>query len=145
ALYRLAPAAPPARDINRVFARALLLRFARIWLVALAGLVCIDLAHTGSLAPRVYPLALASLTLPLACLLLPDYARLRAKRIVIGWAVALVVTFALFVAMDRRHPDFPWLMPAGVIAAGTLLTLWVRWWSMVKTLPPAFPVGRLAD
>lgn len=145
ALYRLAPAAPSARDFNRVFARALLLRFTRIWLVALAGLVCIDLAHTGSLVPRAYPLALASLTLPLACLLLPDYARLRGNRIVIGWAVALVATFALFVAMDHRHPDFPWLMPAGVIAAVTVLALWVQWWSMVKMLPPAFPVGRLAD
>lgn len=145
ALYRLAPAAPPARDFNRVFAGALLWRFTRIWLVALAGLVCIDMAHTGSLVPRAYPLALASLTLPLACLLLPDYARLRPNRIVIGWAVALVVTFALFVAMDHRHPDFPWLMPAGVIAAGTFLALWVQWRSMVTMLPPAFPVGRLAD
>lgn len=145
ALYRLAPAAPPARDINRVFARALLLRFTRIWLVALAGLVCIDLAHTGSLVPRAYPLALASLTLPLAGLLLRDYARLRAHRIVIGWAVALVVMFTLFVAMDSRHPDFPWVMPVVVIAAGTVLTLGVRWRSMVNMLPPAFPVGRLAD
>lgn len=145
ALYRLAPAAPLPRDFNRLFARALLLRFTRIWLVALAGLVCIDLAHTGSLVPRAYPLALASLTLPLACLLLPDYARLRGNRIVIGWLVALVATFALFVAMDHRHPDFPWLMPAGVIAVVTILALWVQWWSMVKMLPPAFPVGRLAD
>lgn len=146
ALYRLTPAAPSSRELNRVFAKAIVLRFLKIWLVALAGLVAIDCARHGSLEIRAYPLALASLTLPFVCILLPDYARLRAGPrwgVSVGLPVTLILAYLFFAALAARYPGFHWLVPAAVIAAGSLLTLWVLWISMVK-MPPAFPAGRLA-
>ena len=146
ALYRLTPGAPSARELNRVFAKIVLLRFLKIWLVVLAGLVCIDCARSGNLEIRAYPLALASLTLPFVCVLLPDYARLRAAPrwgVSIGLPVTLILAYLFFAALAARHPGFHWLVPAAVIAAGSLSTLWVLWISMIK-MPPAFPAGRLA-
>ena len=145
-LYRLAPGAPSAREVNRVFAKAVVLRFLKIWLVVLAGLVAIDCARRGSLELRAYPLALASLTLPFICILLPDYARLRASPrwgVSVGMPVAMILGYLLFAALAARNPSLPWLVLVCPIVAGSLLTLWVRWLSMIK-MPPAFPVGRLA-
>lgn len=145
-LYRLTPAAPSARELNRVFAKTVLLRFLKIWLVVLAGLVCIDCARLGSLEVRAYPLALASLTLPFACVLLPDYARLRAGPglgITVGLPVTLMLMYMFFAALAARHPGFHWLLLVCPIAACSLATLWVQWLSMIK-MPPAFPAGRLA-
>jgi hypothetical protein len=145
-LYRLTPGAPSARDLNRVFAKTVVLRFLKIWLVVLAGLVALDCARRGSLEVRAYPLALASLTLPFVCMLLPDYARLRAGPrwgVGVGLPVALILGYLFFAALAARHPGFPWLVPAGFIAVCSLLTLWVKWTSMIK-MPPAFPAGRLA-
>jgi hypothetical protein len=145
-LYRLAPGAPFARDLNRVLAKTVLLRFLKIWVVVLAGLVCVDFALQGGLVLRSYPLAMASLTLPFLCTLLPDYARLRAGPrfgVIFGLPVALVLVYLVCAAVAARYPGFPWLVPAGFIAACSLLTLWVQWISMVK-MAPAFPAGRLA-
>ena len=145
-LYRLTPEAPFARDLNRVLAKTVLLRFLKIWLVVLAGLVCVDFALQGALELRSYPLALASLTLPFVCTLLPDYARLRSGRrfgVIFGLPVALVLVYLVCAAVAARYPGFPWLVPAGFIAACSLLTLWVQWISMIK-MAPAFPAGRLA-
>ncbi|USX29319.1 hypothetical protein NHH73_13945 [Oxalobacteraceae bacterium OTU3CINTB1] len=144
-LYRLAPGAPSARELNRVFAKAIVLRFLKIWLVVLAGLVAIDCARRGSLELRAYPLALASLTLPFICFLLPDYARLRAAPrwgVSFGFLVALILGYLFFAAL-AASPGFPWLVLVCPIVAGSLLTLWVRWISMTR-MPPAFPAGRLA-
>jgi hypothetical protein len=145
-LYRLAPGAPAARELNRVFAKTVLLRFLKIWVVVLAGLVAIDCARRGSLEFRAYPLALASLTLPFACMLLPDYARLRAGPrwgVGVGMPVALILAYLFFAALAATYPGLPWLVLVCPIAGGSLLTLWVRWTSMIK-MPPAFPAGRLA-
>ncbi|USX23451.1 hypothetical protein NHH82_15270 [Oxalobacteraceae bacterium OTU3REALA1] len=145
-LYRLTPGAPYARDLNRVLAKTVLLRFLKIWLVVLAGLVCVDFAQQGGLVLRSYPLAMASLTLPFLCTLLPDYARLRAGPrvgVIFGLPVTLVLVYLVCAAVAARYPGFPWLVPAGFIAACSLLTLWVQWISMIK-MAPAFPAGRLA-
>jgi hypothetical protein len=145
-LYRLTPGAPSARELNRVFAKAVLLRFLKIWLVVVAGLVAIDCARRGGLAVRAYPLALASLTLPFLCVLLPDYARLRAGPglgVTFGLPVTLILGYMFFAALAARHPGLPWMVLVCPIAACSLLTLWVQWISMVK-MPPAFPAGRLA-
>lgn len=145
-LYRLTPGAPSARALNRVFAQTIVLRFLKIWLVVLAGLVAIDCARRGSLEIRAYPLALASLTLPFVCMLLPDYARLRAVPrvgVTFGLPVALLLLYLFFAALAARHPGLPWMVLACAIAACSVLTLWVQWISMIK-MPPAFPAGRLA-
>jgi hypothetical protein len=145
-LYRLTPGAPSARELNRVFAKTVLLRFLKIWLVVLAGLVAIDCARRCSLELRAYPLALASLTLPFVCMLLPDYARLRASPhwgVSVGMPVALILAYLFFAALAARHPGFHWLVLACPIAACSLLMLWVQWISMIK-MSPGFPAGRLA-
>ena len=145
-LYRLTPGAPSARELNRVFAQTIVLRFLKIWLVVLAGLVAIDCARRGSVEIRAFPLALASLALPLVGMLLPDYARLRAvPRLVVtfGLPMALLLLYLFFAALAARYPGLPWMVLVCAIAACSLLTLWVQWISMMK-MPPAFPAGRLA-
>ena len=129
-----------------MFAQTIVLRFLKIWLVVLAGLVAIDCARRGSVEIRAFPLALASLALPLVGMLLPDYARLRAvPRLVVtfGLPVALLLLYLFFAALAARYPGLPWMVLVCAIAACSLLTLWVQWISMMK-MPPAFPAGRLA-
>lgn len=130
-LYRLTPAAPHTRDFNRVFATTVLMRFARVWLVSLAGLTAVTCAANANLSPGAFPLALASLTLPLACLLPRNPARLRARPAdgpTQVMTVMMLVGFSVFFQVTgAQYPDFPWLLPAGVIAAGSLLTLWRQW------------------
>ena len=112
-LYRLTPGAPSARELNRVFAQTVLLRFLKIWLVVLAGLVAIDCARRGSLAVGTYPLALASLTLPFLCVLLPDYARQRAGPglgVTFGLPVTLILVYMFFAALAAMYPGLPWMV-----------------------------------
>ncbi|HEX8405053.1 MAG TPA: hypothetical protein VF670_10580 [Duganella sp.] len=145
-LYRLSPSAPAARQFNRVLATALLRRFARLWLVVLAGLVCVHFALTRSLPPSAYPLAQASLALPVACLLLRDYARMQnvARMGTSAFTMmAFIAASSAFSGIAARHPDFPWLVPAVVVAACSLFAVWIRWRAMMET-PPAFPAGRLS-
>jgi hypothetical protein len=143
-LYRLVPSAPAARGFNRVLAKALLRRFARLWLVVLAGLVCVHFALTRSLLPSAYPLAQASLALPVACLLLRDYARMQnvartgtSAFVMIGFIAAS----SAFSGIADSYPDFPWLVPVVVVSAFSLFALWIRWRTMMAA-PPAFPAGR---
>lgn len=146
-LYRLSPSAPAAREFNRVLATALLRRFARLWLAVLAGLVCVHFALTLSPLPSFYPLAQASLALPVACLLLRDYARMRNVART-GTSAVLMMAFiaasSAFSGIADSHPDFPWLVPAVVVSACSLFAIWMRWRAMMAT-PPAFPTGRLAQ
>lgn len=145
-LYRLSPSMPMPRDVNRALAKMLLRRFAKIWLVILAALMFLHFAMTGRFW-SAYPLAQASLTLPFACLMLRDYARMdvaprtwRAGVRMLSW----IAGFSLYIGIVSDSPNFPWLIPATIVAVGSLLVLWRRWGAMMQA-PPAFPAGRLAQ
>lgn len=145
-LYRLSPSMPMPRDVNRALAKMLLRRFAKIWLVVVAALMCLHFAMTGRFW-SAYPFAQASLTLPFACLMLRDYARMdvspRTWRTGVR-TLCFIAASAVYIGIVSQSRDFPWLIPATIVAVGSLLVLWRRWVAMMQA-PPAFPAGRLAQ
>lgn len=146
ALYRLTPAAPAAPDFNRIFARAALLGFSKVWLVTVACLAGIDFAATGSPVPGGSTLVLAALLLFFARVPLRDYARCRPdpgnSHMIVG-ALAAMAAIGIITAIANKYAGFPWWTLAAVIAAIALAVVRERWRDMMRT-PPAFPVGRLA-
>lgn len=143
-LYSLTPAAPDAARVNRVLARMLLWRCLRLWLMSLLCAACIDLATFGHL--RGVTVMLATLMLPVAGLLLRNYAVMSARS---GEMVAVFGTILLVAACitalwaERILPGFPWGWAAGGVTLASAAGLYLRWRYLLR-LPPALPAGRLA-
>jgi len=143
-LYRLTPAAPATSQLNRVLARTLLFRCLRLWLLSLAGAVCIDVAIFGGLRGVTY--ALAMLTLPFAGLTLRNYAAMQPRT---GETAALAATLFVVLAyiaalmMASMLPAFPWFWAGSAVALASAVGLVLGWRRMLAA-PPALPAGRLS-
>jgi len=143
-LYRLTPAAPSAAAINRVLANTLLFRCLRLWLLSLACAACIDLATFGQL--RGITLLLATLVLPIAGLVLRNYAVMSARSdemVAIVGTILLVAACIAALWAERMLPGFPWEWAAGGVTLASAAGLYLRWRHLMS-LPPLLPAGRLA-
>lgn len=144
-LYRLTPAAPAASRLNRVLARALLLRCLRLWLISLAGAACIDAVIFGQLRGVTY--ALATLTLPFVGLTLRNYAAMRRRTgesAALAGTLLLVLLYIAVLMLERMLPAFPWFWAGSAVALATAIGLGLGWRRMMA-LPPALPAGRRAS
>ena len=143
ALVRLAPGVPAGVALNRALARHLLVPFMAAWSVGLAGALL--LGAVGPVLPAPFAgavLAGSFITLPLAGLVLDDYARLRSPSVARGLVLlGAVVTLSVVVAWLYRAPVAA-VAVASVLAAAAFVA--ARWRRMLAA-PPAFPAGRLAD
>lgn len=145
-LLRLAPGLPSASRFNRPFARILLRDFARVWLLATLCACAIDRLYMRGAVDDDWTRvpALATLLLPLAVLLLRDYAALRPSGAARGGIVGVggMTCLALaFLLVRQLVVPLPWgvLALADIVLAAVLL--WVGWRRMMR-LPAAFPAGR---
>ena len=145
ALFLLTPAAPAAVRINRLLASTLLLRFARVWLLATVCAFGLDMVSIG--APRIYgsTFLLAALLLPLSCVLLRNYALTPASHrqtTSLAWTVVAIVAYLVGLAAERNLSEFPLFWAGGAVMLATLLVLRWRWLRMMA-LPAVLPAGRL--
>jgi hypothetical protein len=141
-ILRLAPAAPPPRDLNRQLAIALLGRFGMAWGTYLACSVAVVLATTGSW--RAW-LCCTVLALAFAPLLLRDHARhpgWRAAQVMAG-AIMLVMAPLSGVVEYGKVPGAAVLSLCTVVLGGTAVAFAYRW-RLALAAAPAFPAGRMA-
>ncbi|QBE65701.1 hypothetical protein [Pseudoduganella lutea] len=142
-VLRLAPAAPPTRDLNRQLALALLRRFGVVcaFYIACSGAVVLstDASWPAWLCCTVVALAFTPL-------LLRDHARRPGWK----WAQFAAGLLMLLMAPLSGMAEYGAIPPALVVAgsaallAGTAIALVLRWRGALAAAP-AFPAGRLAD
>ena len=146
ALLRLTPGTPPPDGLNRMLAKAMLLRFMLIWTAATACVIGIDSMLAGAWTLTGVALTLAALMLSFASLMLRDYAALPARRgpiVMVVCMMLVMATYMLALLAERKMPAaFLWWLSAGMIIGSAVLLRW-RWQRMIGR-PPAFPAGRMA-
>lgn len=141
-ILRLAPIAPPVRDLNRQMALALMGRFGIVWGVYLAASIAVVLATTG---PWRAWLCCTVVALAFTPLLLRDHARHPGWKTA-QWAAGLVMLVMAPLGGLVEYGGIP--LPAiiagvAVLLAGTAIALAWRW-PRALSAAPAFPAGRLA-
>lgn len=146
AVFFLSASAPAKAQTNRLLGGAMLRGFFTVWLVALVCVCCIDFLIQGEVGLRGISFMLAALVLPLACKLPRDYAVAQATDKSTSWiavSVPYMIVCNVLMALANTRYQLPWFWLGGVIAAVSLLELYLRWRKLLA-LPPVLPAGRLA-
>lgn len=143
ALLMLTAHRPPAAAINKLLARALMLRYASLWASLTLMVMGVWAAFGVPVAELAWVLALLLTTLAAGTLLLQNYAVARHRNASIA---ALLATGAAATGAAALYSHFG-LVAGAYFAAGwagvTLLIAVLRWTAMVRA-PVAFPSQRLA-
>lgn len=133
---------PPAAAINKLLARALMLRYASLWSSLTLMVMGVSAAFGVPLAQLAWVLALLLITLAAGTLVLQNYAVARHRNASIA---ALLAIGAAATGAAALYNHFG-LVAGAYFAAGwagvTLLIVVLRWTAMLRA-PVAFPSQRL--
>lgn len=146
ALLRMAPALASARTFTALLARALVRLHLLCWLAFTAVILLLTVISGASAKALTIQAVLCTLALPLAGVVLRDFARDpgRSNLVVVGWLLLLSsVVGAISLPLSFLLHISPWPL---IAATGVLVTVAftvLRWRRMVAA-PIAFPAGRLA-
>jgi hypothetical protein len=144
-LFFLSAGAPAQARINRLLGGAMLRGFFTVWLATLVGVTGIDSLVQGQLELRGVTFMLATLILPLACMMLRNYVVMPTVNTPpwSAWTVLYAIVCNVILSVVNARYDVPWFWLGGVVAAASLLEL-LRRWRVLLALPPVLPAGRLA-
>lgn len=146
AVVLLSPGAPASVRINRLLGGTMLLGFVQVWLATLVCVTVIDSFLLGHAGLRGVNFVLWVLLLPMACLLVRNYAAMQAhgrELESLALTVPFVVLCMALLVLSYAQPGIPWFWLGGAMGLATALVLRLRW-NKLMTLPPVLPAGRLA-
>ncbi|GAB3426777.1 hypothetical protein NX773_20605 [Massilia solisilvae] len=147
ALFRLAPASPPAAAFNRLLGAALASRVL-LNLLTLASVIAIVAALMGTPAEVAVSLAaVCSMAgLPLVGIVLGDYARNRgAYEPGVALSFLLISAPAVLAAFAAWHWGGLAFWPSLLVASNALGALFAAWrWKRMRKAPVAFPARRMS-
>ncbi|MBV7535068.1 hypothetical protein KW842_04710 [Duganella sp. sic0402] len=144
-IFFLSAGAPAQASINRLLGGAMLRGFFTVWLATLASVAGIDWLVHGAAGLRGVTFMLATLILPLACMMLRNYL-VMATVSSPSWSTLLVlyaIVCNVLLSVVSARFEVPWFWLGGAVAVLSLLELYRRWRKLLA-LPPVLPAGRLA-
>ncbi|KQN65787.1 hypothetical protein ASF04_19470 [Duganella sp. Leaf61] len=148
-LFRLAPRAPDAGQLNRVWAGIVLRRFLLVWTVSVACLVALAVVSEQGWPANGMRAMQAALWLLSGLPLLCNHAAAPKSRggsssIIIVAPMSMVLLYYVVPWLDARLRDFNWWWPS--LALIIVLAAAMRWqWVRLTTGLPVYPAARIAD
>ena len=147
-LFRLAPRAPDAGQLNRVWAGIVLRRFLLVWTVSVACLVALAVVSEQGWPANGMRAMQAALWLLSALPLLCNHAPVPKSRggsssVIILAPMSMMFLYYVVPWLDGRLKDFNWWWPT--LALIIVLAAAMRWqWVRLMAAPPVYPAARIA-